>query len=75
MKYGSEPTMADVKKIAVIAGDGIGPEVVAEALKVLKKPRKYLATVLKRSMVYSVASQSMKRELRFRRKPWSFVKS
>ncbi|MGG4035242.1 3-isopropylmalate dehydrogenase [Paenibacillus cisolokensis] len=29
--------MADVKKIAVIAGDGIGPEVVAEALKVLKK--------------------------------------
>ncbi|SFJ00847.1 3-isopropylmalate dehydrogenase [Paenibacillus sp. UNC496MF] len=29
--------MADVKKIAVIAGDGIGPEVVGEALKVLKK--------------------------------------
>jgi 3-isopropylmalate dehydrogenase len=29
--------MADVKKIAVIAGDGIGPEVVAEAEKVLKK--------------------------------------
>jgi 3-isopropylmalate dehydrogenase len=29
--------MADVKKIAVIAGDGIGPEVVAEALKVLKR--------------------------------------
>ncbi|QYR22850.1 3-isopropylmalate dehydrogenase [Paenibacillus sp. sptzw28] len=29
--------MADVKKIAVIAGDGIGPEVVAEALKVMKK--------------------------------------
>ncbi|KRF05483.1 3-isopropylmalate dehydrogenase [Paenibacillus sp. Soil766] len=29
--------MADVKKIAVIAGDGIGPEVVAEAEKVLKR--------------------------------------
>jgi len=29
--------MADVKKIAVISGDGIGPEVVAEAIKVLKK--------------------------------------
>lgn len=28
--------MSDVKKIAVIAGDGIGPEVVAEALKVMK---------------------------------------
>lgn len=28
---------ADVKKIAVIAGDGIGPEVVAEAEKVLKR--------------------------------------
>lgn len=28
--------MADVKKIAVIAGDGIGPEVVAEAIKVMK---------------------------------------
>ncbi|GGI45875.1 3-isopropylmalate dehydrogenase [Paenibacillus marchantiophytorum] len=29
--------MADVKKIAIIAGDGIGPEVVAEAEKVLKR--------------------------------------
>jgi 3-isopropylmalate dehydrogenase len=29
--------MTDVKKIAVIAGDGIGPEVVGEALKVMKK--------------------------------------
>jgi 3-isopropylmalate dehydrogenase len=29
--------MADVKKIAVIAGDGIGPEVIAEAEKVLKR--------------------------------------
>ncbi|MCL6458091.1 MAG: 3-isopropylmalate dehydrogenase [Gorillibacterium sp.] len=29
--------MADVKKIAVIAGDGIGPEVVAEAQKVIAK--------------------------------------
>ncbi|GFN31094.1 3-isopropylmalate dehydrogenase [Paenibacillus xylaniclasticus] len=29
--------MADVKKIAVLAGDGIGPEVVGEAIKVLKK--------------------------------------
>lgn len=29
--------MTDVKKIAVIAGDGIGPEVVAEAIKVMKK--------------------------------------
>lgn len=29
--------MAEVKRIAVIAGDGIGPEVVAEAEKVLKK--------------------------------------
>jgi 3-isopropylmalate dehydrogenase len=29
--------MSEVKKIAVIAGDGIGPEVVAEAIKVLKK--------------------------------------
>ncbi|WP_308635892.1 3-isopropylmalate dehydrogenase [Paenibacillus silvisoli] len=29
--------MADVKKIAVIAGDGIGPEVVGEAIKVMKK--------------------------------------
>jgi 3-isopropylmalate dehydrogenase len=29
--------MADVKKIAVVAGDGIGPEVVAEAIKVLRK--------------------------------------
>lgn len=29
--------MSDVKKIAVIAGDGIGPEVVAEAEKVLRK--------------------------------------
>lgn len=29
--------MSDVKKIAVIAGDGIGPEVVAEAEKVLKR--------------------------------------
>lgn len=28
--------MSEVKKIAVIAGDGIGPEVVAEAEKVLK---------------------------------------
>ncbi|OAB39473.1 3-isopropylmalate dehydrogenase [Paenibacillus macquariensis subsp. defensor] len=29
--------MSEVKKIAVISGDGIGPEVVAEALKVLKR--------------------------------------
>ncbi|HEX7057475.1 MAG TPA: 3-isopropylmalate dehydrogenase [Bacilli bacterium] len=29
--------MADTKKIAIIAGDGIGPEVVAEAEKVLRK--------------------------------------
>ena len=29
--------MAETKKIAVIAGDGIGPEVVGEALKVLKR--------------------------------------
>lgn len=29
--------MAEVKKIAVVAGDGIGPEVVAEAEKVLRK--------------------------------------
>ncbi|KKC49417.1 MULTISPECIES: 3-isopropylmalate dehydrogenase [Paenibacillus] len=29
--------MAEVKKIAVIAGDGIGPEVVGEAIKVIKK--------------------------------------
>lgn len=29
--------MANVKKIAIIAGDGIGPEVVAEAEKVLKR--------------------------------------
>jgi len=29
--------MAEVKKIAVIAGDGIGPEVVAEAEKVIRK--------------------------------------
>ena len=29
--------MAETKKIAVLPGDGIGPEVVAEALKVLKK--------------------------------------
>ncbi|MBC8080433.1 MAG: 3-isopropylmalate dehydrogenase [Gorillibacterium sp.] len=29
--------MADVKKIAVISGDGIGPEVVAEAQKVIAK--------------------------------------
>ncbi|PJI52341.1 3-isopropylmalate dehydrogenase, partial [Methylobacterium radiotolerans] len=29
--------MAEVKKIAVIGGDGIGPEVVAEAIKVMKK--------------------------------------
>ena len=29
--------MAELKKIAVIAGDGIGPEVVGEAIKVIKK--------------------------------------
>lgn len=29
--------MAETKKIAVLPGDGIGPEVVAEAIKVLKK--------------------------------------
>ena len=29
--------MSDAKKIAVIAGDGIGPEVIAEAEKVLKR--------------------------------------
>ncbi|ASS68893.1 MULTISPECIES: 3-isopropylmalate dehydrogenase [unclassified Paenibacillus] len=29
--------MAETKKIAVIAGDGIGPEVVGEAIKVIKK--------------------------------------
>ncbi|RXZ84118.1 3-isopropylmalate dehydrogenase [Paenibacillaceae bacterium] len=29
--------MAEVKKIAVIAGDGIGPEVVGEAIKVMRK--------------------------------------
>ena len=29
--------MAEMKKIAVIAGDGIGPEVVAEAIKVMKR--------------------------------------
>lgn len=29
--------MAETKKIAIISGDGIGPEVVAEAIKVLKK--------------------------------------
>lgn len=29
--------MSEVKKIAVVAGDGIGPEVVAEAIKVMKK--------------------------------------
>ncbi|WP_438434714.1 3-isopropylmalate dehydrogenase [Gorillibacterium sp. sgz500922] len=29
--------MADVKKIAVIEGDGIGPEVVAEAIKAMRK--------------------------------------
>lgn len=34
---GSEREMADAKKIAILAGDGIGPEVVAEAEKVLKR--------------------------------------
>jgi 3-isopropylmalate dehydrogenase len=34
---GVNDRMADVKKIAVIAGDGIGPEVVAEAEKVMRK--------------------------------------
>jgi len=34
---GVKNEMSDVKKIAVIAGDGIGPEVVGEALKVLKR--------------------------------------
>ena len=34
--------MSEVKKIAVIAGDGIGPEVVGEALKVLKKAEELL---------------------------------
>ena len=29
--------MAETKKIAVIAGDGIGPEVVAEAEKIMKR--------------------------------------
>ena len=28
--------MGDVKKIAVLPGDGIGPEIIAEAVKVLK---------------------------------------
>ena len=32
-----EINMAELKKIAVIAGDGIGPEVVGEAIKVIKK--------------------------------------
>jgi 3-isopropylmalate dehydrogenase len=42
-KYRLNPTkecawnVSDVKKIAVIAGDGIGPEVVAEAEKVLRR--------------------------------------
>jgi 3-isopropylmalate dehydrogenase len=30
-------TLSEVKKIAVVAGDGIGPEVVDEAIKVLRK--------------------------------------
>jgi 3-isopropylmalate dehydrogenase len=29
--------VADVKKIAILPGDGIGPEVIAEAIKVMKK--------------------------------------
>jgi 3-isopropylmalate dehydrogenase len=37
MKRSCYFNMSEVKKIAVIAGDGIGPEVVGEALKVLKK--------------------------------------
>jgi 3-isopropylmalate dehydrogenase len=36
-RLGVNLDMADVKKIAVLAGDGIGPEVVAEAEKVLKR--------------------------------------
>ena len=38
----SPPTMFAVKPpltIAVLAGDGIGPEIVAEAVKVLEAPR------------------------------------
>ena len=40
----SIPRMADVTRIAVIGGDGIGPEVIAQAVKVLK------ATVVDRAI-------------------------
>ena len=36
----------NVHKIAVIAGDGIGPEVIDEGIKVLKKVAKKQATQL-----------------------------
>lgn len=62
--------MSEVKKIAVIAGDGIGPEVVAEAEKVLKKRKKYLATPSKPSMRCLAASLLMSGEHRFRRIHW-----
>ena len=66
--------MAEVKKIAVIAGDGIGPEVVAEAEKVIET---YGGSVrlydLKRSMRCSAESPLMRKERHCRRRHWKYV--
>ncbi len=63
--------MADVKKIAVIAGDGIGPEVVAEAEKILKRTEEVFGTIhLKRSMHCSVELPLMRRVHHCRKKRW-----
>ena len=42
-------------KIAVIPGDGIGPEVIDEAIKVLDKIGENLIIVLRRSFCLQVA--------------------
>ena len=60
--------MADVKKIAVIAGDGIGPEVVAEAEKVMKRTEEMFGYHFETSMACSAESRLMRRARRFRKK-------
>ena len=51
--------MAETKKIAVIAGDGIGPEVVAEAEKIEFLNINDLALAVKTAFVRFSSSRSM----------------
>ena len=62
-----------VKKIAVLPGDGIGPEIIEEALRVLGSVEKNSNVNSNLHLEISVLLQLKKQEIHYQRKQLKFV--